>query len=129
MAGLLVGHFVCGVAFVVQSGALGVCRGSGVGGLFEGVYSSVLRGFQVLAVTLVFQLGFRLVAEVLLRGEVGRRLLEMGHRTELAAWGGLSLWGLLAGVRIVIILLLWWILRGVGCLAVAVLGDGLCSPG
>ena len=37
-----------GVNHVVQSGALGLCRGSGESGRFEGVYASVLRGFQVL---------------------------------------------------------------------------------
>ena len=54
------GHYVRsgsrGVALVVQSGALGVCRESGVGGQFEGVYSSVLLEFRVLAVPFVFQL-------------------------------------------------------------------------
>ena len=59
LGGLLGGQFVRGVAPFVQSGALGLCPQSGVGGQFEGVYSSVLLEFQVLAVPFVFQLGLR----------------------------------------------------------------------
>ena len=50
LGGLLGGQFVRGVAPFVQSGALGLCPQSGVGGQFEGVYSSVLLEFRVFMV-------------------------------------------------------------------------------
>ena len=79
---------------------------SGVGGQFEGVYSSVLPEFRVLAEPFVFQLGLRLVIWVLFQGGVGRCLLELGHWHVRAALGGPLRWGLLAGAHLGAALLL-----------------------